>query len=391
MDKGGSDRTPFFSPETMAAQAMGRVDPETMAVVPPIHVSTTFIRDPDNRYSSGFAYGRADNQTVRELESVLQMLEGGEAALALGSGMSAAIAVFLSLPRGARVLAPRVMYWALRKWLANDASELGLQIEFVDLEDNAAVSRAAEPRCDLIWAETPSNPLWGVVDISALAEIAHRSGARLVVDSTCATPVLTQPLALGADIVMHSASKYINGHSDVVAGALVTRTKDELWDRIERIRASHGLLLGPFEAFLAMRGLRTLHLRVRASCATAMTLATSLSAHPFVAEVLYPGLTSHPGHQLATRQMNAGYGGMLSIRVRGGEDAAVATAANVRLWKRATSLGGVESLVEHRASVEGPNSPCPPDLLRLSCGIEQAQDLYFDLDQALRCGCAQIS
>ncbi|MDB5644021.1 MAG: aminotransferase class V-fold PLP-dependent enzyme [Hyphomicrobiales bacterium] len=378
-----------FGEESLAVQAMGVVDPQTHAVVPPIHISTTFIRDADNAYRSGFAYGRADNATVRELEAVLKMLEHGAASLAFGSGMSAALAVFLSLPRGARLLAPSVMYWALRRWLMNEATSHGLQVRFVNMEDLDAVRAAAQAGCDLIWVETPSNPLWGVVDLAAVAEVAHEAGARLAVDSTCATPVLTQPLLLGADIVMHSASKYINGHSDVVAGVLVTRTTDELWERIEKMRASHGMLLGPFEAFLVMRGLRTMHLRVRAACANALDLAHRFQSHPLVADVLYPGLATHPQHEIASRQMKGGFGGMLSVRVRGGEATAIATAAGVRLWKRATSLGGVESLLEHRASVEGAGSPCPDDLLRLSCGIELADDLYADLDAALRAGVAR--
>jgi cystathionine gamma-synthase len=386
----GDDEKMAYSRESLAAQAMGKVDAETRAVVPPIHISTTFLRDVDNEYSSGFAYGRADNATVRELENVLQMLEGGASALAFGSGMSAAIAVFLSLPSGAKVLAPNVMYWALRRWLLTEGSARhGLHVRFIDMEDLDAVRAAAASGCDLIWAESPSNPLWGVSDLAALADIAHAAGARLAVDSTSATPVLTQPLSLGADTVMHSASKYINGHSDVVAGALVTRTRDDFWTRIETLRSSHGMLLGPFEAFLVMRGLRTMHLRVRAACANALDLATRLSNHALVSHVLYPGLVSHPQHALAVRQMQGGFGGMLSIRVRGGASAAIATAAHVNLWKRATSLGGVESLLEHRASVEGAGTPCPDDLLRLSCGIELCDDLHADLDQALHAAAAR--
>ncbi len=215
------------------------------------------------------------------------------------------------------------------------------------------------------------------------AEIAHAAGARVAVDSTCASPVLTRPLALGADIVMHAATKYLNGHSDVVAGALATRRADEFWDRIKRVRTMQGMILGPLEAYLLIRGMRTLHLRVAQACIGAMDLATRLKEHAAVARVLYPGLASHPGHAIAARQMQGGFGGMLSIRVRGGEAAAIAAAANVSLWKRATSLGGVESLIEHRASIEGAGSPCPPDLLRLSTGIEDVDDLFGDLDRAL--------
>jgi cystathionine gamma-synthase len=235
----------------------------------------------------------------------------------------------------------------------------------------------------LVWIETPGNPLWTITDIAAVAEIAHGAGARLAVDSTVATPVFTQPLRLGADLVMHSATKYLNGHSDVIAGALATARPDAWWERIKTLRSQHGLILGPFEAWLLLRGMRTLDARVRAASESAVLLATWLRGHPGVAAVLYPGLPEHPGHAIAARQMS-GFGAMLSIRVKGGERAAIATAARVRLWNRATSLGGVESLLEHRASIEGRGSPCPPDLLRLSVGLEDAEDLFADLDQALR-------
>jgi cystathionine gamma-synthase len=225
--------------------------------------------------------------------------------------------------------------------------------------------------------------LWGISDIDGAARIAHAAGALLVVDSTCATPVFTRPLTLGADVVMHSATKYLNGHSDVLAGALCFAREDGLVSRVRRIRQSHGLILHPFEAFLLTRGLRTLHLRVRAAAANALELANRLSNHAAVSAVLYPGLPHHPGHEVARRQMPGGFGGMLSIRVRGGAAAAIAAAARVALWKRATSLGGVESLIEHRASIEGAGSPCPPDLLRLSAGIEDVEDLWRDIDRAL--------
>ena len=238
-------------------------------------------------------------------------------------------------------------------------------------------------RTRLIWLETPANPLWEISDIAAVAEIAHRAGARLAVDSTVATPVLTQPLALGADLVMHAATKYLNGHSDVIAGSLTTRVLDEPWARLRSVRAQQGGILGSFEAWLLLRGMRTLFVRVRHSCRSAQALAERLAQHPMVAEVLYPGLPSFAGHALAARQMRGGFGGMLSIRVRGGEAAAIATAARVALWKRATSLGGVESLIEHRASIEGPTSPVPRDLLRLSVGIEDPADLIADLEAAL--------
>ncbi|MGL4810663.1 MAG: trans-sulfuration enzyme family protein [Beijerinckiaceae bacterium] len=379
--KGG----PNWSARTLAAQAMGHVDETTRAIVPPIHVATTFLRDPDNGYSSGFIYGRPDNQTVREAEGVLAMLEKAPAAMLFSSGMAAATSVFLALKPGDHVIAPKVMYWALRAWLITDAAHWGLTTDFVDMTDTAAVRAAVRPgQTALIWAETPANPLWDVVDIGALAAIAHGAGAKLAVDSTVATPVFTQPATLGADIVMHAATKALNGHSDVIAGALACRQADDFWERISRNRKMLGCILGPFEAYLLMRGLRTLHLRVRAASANAMELAQRFSNHPAVHAVLYPGLESHPQHALAARQMQGGFSHMLSIRVRAGAQAAIATAAGVTLWKRATSLGGVESLIEHRASIEGQGTPCPDDLLRLSAGIEDVDDLYADLDAALR-------
>ncbi|UVC06743.1 aminotransferase class I/II-fold pyridoxal phosphate-dependent enzyme [Rhizobium sp. TH2] len=373
-----------WSKASLLAQALGKIDEASRAVTPPIHITSTFIRDPDNQYRSGNIYGRADNETVREVESILDMLEGAAASLVLGSGMSAATAVFLALAPGDHVVAPTVMYWALRNWLKSDATAWGLKVDFVDTDDLDAVRGAVKSgETKLVWIETPANPMWTVTDIAAVAEIAHAAGARLVVDSTVATPILTQPLSLGADIVMHSATKYLNGHSDAIAGALCTAREDEFWARIKRVRSMLGQILGPFEAFLLIRGMRTLDLRVRAMSAAAMTVAQHFAADPRVLEVLYPGLPTHAGHAVAARQMTGGFGGMLSVRVRAGEEAAIRTAANVKLWKRATSLGGVESLIEHRASIEGPGTPCPTDLLRLSVGLETPADLIADLEQAL--------
>lgn len=377
-----------WSPRSLAAQAMGKIDPLTKAVVPPIHVATTYIRDEDNGYSSGFIYGRPDNETVHEAQAVLAMLEEAKAgALLFGSGMAAATSVFQALSPGDHVVASKVMYWALRAWLLNEATRWGLTIDFVETDDLAALKAAVKPGVTkLVWVETPSNPLWTITDIAAAAEIAHKAGARLAVDSTCASPVHTRPLTLGADIVMHAATKVLNGHSDVVAGALCAREDDAFWNRIKTVRKGQGGILGPFEAYLLMRGMRTLHLRQERQSASALALAERLSAHPLVARVLYPGLPQHPGHDIAARQMENGFGYMLSVQVTGGETAAVKTAAHVELYKRATSLGGVESLIEHRASIEGAGSPCPTDLLRLSTGIEDLEDLYADLDQALRAG-----
>jgi len=378
-----ADKPESLKPRTIAAQALGAIEPATRAVAVPVHVSTTFIRDPDNQYRTGYSYGRPDNATVRQTEAVIAALEGAHEALLFGSGMAAATSVVLALPPGSRVLAPQVCYWGLRDWLVNEAPLFGYRVDLVDMSDLAAVRAALKPDTKLVWIETPANPLWTITDIAAVAGIAHAAGALLAIDSTAATPVFTRPLALGADIVMHSATKYLNGHSDVIAGALATARDDALWTRIRQVRAHHGAILGPFEAWLVLRGLRTLDIRVRAQAESAALLATRFANHQSVSAVLYPGLPSHPGHAVAARQMS-GFGGMLSIRVKAGERAAIDAAARVNLWKRATSLGGVESLIEHRASIEGANSPCPPYLLRLSVGLEDVDDLYADLDRALR-------
>jgi cystathionine gamma-synthase len=372
-----------LKPRTIAAQALGAIEPETRGVALPVHVSTTFIRDPDNQYRTGYSYGRPDNATVRQTEAVIAALEGAHEAMLFGSGMAAATSVVLALPPGSHVVAPQVCYWGLRDWLINEAPLFGYKVDLADMTSLEAIRAALKPGTKLIWIETPSNPLWGITDISGVAEIAHRAGAVLGIDSTAATPVFTQPLALGADIVMHSATKYLNGHSDVVAGALAARQDSPLWTRIRQVRGHHGAIIGPFEAWLLLRGLRTLEVRVKAATESAGILAQRFANHASVASVLYPGLPAHPGHAVAAKQMS-GFGGMLSIRVKAGERAAIDAAARVELWKRATSLGGVESLIEHRASIEGAGSPCPTDLLRLSVGLEDVDDLYNDLDRALR-------
>jgi len=374
-------------PETIAAQALGWIEEKTRAVAPPLHASSTFERDPDNQYRSGRNYARADNPAFDQPQQVLAALEQGEAAMLFASGMAAATAVMLSLSPGDHVVAPRVMYWSFRNWLMNFARGWGLDVELVDTSDTDAVRRAMRPgSTKLVWVETPANPLWDIVDIAAVAGIAHAAGARLAVDSTVATPVFTRPLALGADLVMHSATKYLNGHSDLVAGALVTAKNDEPWQRISGVRTQLGGILGSFESWLLLRGMRTLFPRVRTAAAGAQLLAESLQRNENVTEVLYPGLPGFKGHAVAARQMKGGFGAMLSIRLKGGEKAAIAAAARVEVWKRATTRGGGESLVEHRASVEGPDTPCPPDLLRLSVGLEDAGDLLDDLTQALRQG-----
>lgn len=377
------DQTKPVSLPTLAAQAFGDREPITKALVPPIHMSATFLRDADNRYPAGQVYGRSDNRSVQQTESLIASLEGAEEALLFGSGMAAATSVFLALDKPTHVIASKVMYWGFRSWL-REIGRYGHRVSFIETSDLKAVRDAILPgETGLFWIETPSNPLWTVTDISAVAEIAHGCGAVLCVNSTVATPILTRPLSLGADIVMHSATKYLNGHCDVVAGCLATARGGQLWDRIRKTRGQLGSAISGFDAWLLMRGMRTLDVRVRKQSQTAATLAARLVGHPAVSMVLYPGLEHHAGHEVALRQMIGGFGGMLSIRVKRGDEVAVAVAASVAIWKRATSFGGVESLIEHRASIEGEGSPCPGDLLRLSVGLEDADDLHLDLERAL--------
>lgn len=378
-----SAKPPFHS-ETLTAQGLGRVAEPYRDVVPPIHVSTTYERAADLKYPGGRVYARDHNPSYDQAEALVATLENAKAAMLFGSGQAAAAAVFQALAPGDVALVPRNMYWGFRKWLLEYMAPWGLGIEFYDnavTDDVLRRARALRPR--LIWVETPANPTWDVTDIAAVASVAREVGAQVAVDSTVATPLLTRPLDLGADIVMHSATKYLNGHSDVVAGVLATKADDASWQRMRYVRGSGGAILGAFEAWLLLRGMRTLHLRVAAACANAMAIARRFESHPAVGQVLYPGLPSHPGHEVARRQMAGGFGGMLSLRLKAGEAAAISFTGKLRVFKRATSLGSVESLAEHRASVEGPGTTCPPDLVRLSVGVEHVEDLVSDIEQAL--------
>jgi cystathionine gamma-synthase len=371
-------------PETLAAQGMGRVAEPYRDVVPPIHTATTYERGADGSYPGGRVYSRADNPTYDQAEALIAALEGAAGAMLFASGQAAAAAVFQSLAPGDCALAPRNMYWALRKWLLAFAVPWGLKVEFYEnasTDDLRVKARSLEPK--LIWIETPANPTWDITDIAAACDIARPIGALVAVDSTAATPLLTRPMELGADIVMHSATKYLNGHSDVIAGALAAARDDERWQAMRYIRGSGGAVLGSFEAWLLLRGMRTLHLRVAAACASAQAIAARFEKHPKLSHVLYPGLRVHPNHAVAARQMRGGFGAMMSLRLRDGEGAAKAFTARLGVFKRATSLGSVESLAEHRASVEGPDTTCPADLVRLSIGIEHADDLIADIEQAL--------
>lgn len=371
--------------ETRIAQGLHYIDPLTGGVVPNVQPSTTFARDDDYQLiAREHSYARDDNPTFLGAEAMLRELEGGKDALLFSSGMAAAMAVVQTLKPGDHIVAPKVMYWGLRNWLCEFCAQWGLGIDLFDANDPNGLEKAVRPGTTrLVWIESPCNPTWDIIDIAGSARIAHDAGAKLVVDSTVSTPVLTTPLQLGADIVMHSATKYLNGHGDVVAGALITAESDANWDAIRRVRADGGAILGSFEAWLLQRGMRTLFLRVRAASISALAIARHFAGHPKLVAVLYPGLESHPGHAIACQQMSGGYGGMLSLRVRGGATAALQVARRCQVFIRATSLGGVESLIEHRYSIEGANSPIPPDLLRLSIGIEATEDLIKDLEQAL--------
>lgn len=371
-------------PETLVAHGGSGVAEPYRDIVQPIHLATTFERAADGSYPGGRLYSRDQSPAYDGAEKLLAELEGGAQALLFASGMAAATAVLHALKPGDRLVAARSTYWAWRNWLRDFTSQWGIELELYTNSDlHELESQLDAAPTQLLWIETPANPTWEITDIVAAAALAKASGAKVVVDSTIATPVFTRPIELGADIVLHSATKYLNGHSDVVAGALITRDTDDFWLRIRKARNLGGAVLGPFEAWLLQRGLRTLFLRVRTAAGNAEKIANFLDAHPAVVEVLYPGLPGNAGHEVAARQMQGGFGAMLSVRIAGGESRARAVAGRLKLFRQATSLGAVESLVEHRASVEGAGTLVPDDLLRLSIGIEYADDLIADLMQAL--------
>lgn len=368
--------------ETLAVHAGARPDPATGALAPPLHLATTFQHGPAGERVAGYQYQREGNPAQDALEVALTSLEGGAGALAFATGMAAIDGLLQSLPPGSHVLLPTDCYAGLRALARDVLPGRGIEATAVDMTEPAGVRAALRPNTRLLWAETPSNPCLEVTDIAAIAAIARGHGALLAVDSTFATPVLQQPLRAGADIVMHSLTKYVGGHSDVMGGALVFAGTGELHAAVAHRRHLTGATLAPFNAWLLLRGLRSLPARMHWHCRNAMAVARFLAGQPQIASVLYPGLPEHRGHAVAARQMRA-FGGMLSIRLRGGRDAALAVAAALRLFTNATSLGGAESLVEHRASIEGEVPASPPDLLRLSIGLEHADDLVADLAQAL--------
>jgi len=370
--------------ETLAVHAGREPDPATGALREPIHLATTFERGPDGNYPHGYSYSRSGNPNRSALEQAVAALEGGHDAVAFASGSAATLAVFTLAASGGRVVCSSDCYHGTAKQLREILPRWGGSVEFVDTTDLDATRRALQPGATLLWVETPSNPLLRVSDLAALAELAHARGAVLGCDNTFASPVLQQPLALGADLVMHSTTKYLGGHSDVLGGILVAREAGSLLERLRDFQGTGGGVPSPFDCWLLLRSLPTLPLRVRQQAANALAVARFLATDQRVGRVHYPGLESHPGHALAGRQMLGGYGAVVSFQVPGEAPQALAVAARTKLFTRATSLGGVESLIEHRASVEGPLSRTPPNLLRMSIGLEHEADLIADLDQALR-------
>lgn len=368
--------------ETLAVHAGHSVDAATGAVTEAIQLSTTYERDIDGGYSRGFIYSRNHNPNRNGLEAALAALEGGAAGAAFGSGLAAVTAVFQGLSPGDHVIAPNDIYHGTANVLKHLFAKWGVTASFVDMTDLDQVRAALTPSTKMVWIETPSNPLLQCVDIAAIAEIAHKHGARAIADNTFASPVLQQPLALGCDMVMHATTKYLGGRSDVLGGAVVSRLDDESFAQLRQAQLFGGAVPSPFDCWLVMRSLPTLPYRMQAHCANALKVAEFLAQHAKVSIVHYPGLPGNRFHALAKRQMS-GFGGMLSFEVKGGKDAAMTLAAHVEIFTRATSLGGVESLIEHRASIEGPTSKTPQGLLRVSVGLEHADDLIDDLASAL--------
>jgi len=380
-----SNRLKGLHQATLAAHAGGAVDHANGGVVPPVHLSTTFARDTDYApHDSGAIYLRSHSDNTKIAEDLLSGLEQAADSLLFPSGMAAIAAAFRTVPNGASILVQSQIYWGTIHWIRAFCARRDITLHEVEASDLDAFTAACTAhRPVLAWVETPSNPWLRIIDIEGAAQAAHAVGATLIVDSTAASPVLSQPLRHGADIVMHSATKGINGHSDVLAGALCTAdAHSDMWRAIVEDRNTAGAVLGPMEAWLLTRGMRTLPLRMREMSRNAMGLATYLSDHPSVETVMYPGLASHPGHDLATRQMSGGFGGLLSFVVKGGAPEALRAVGRLHLFHRATSLGGVESLVEHRHTIE-PDTGIPEGLLRLSVGIEAVEDLRDDLAQAL--------
>lgn len=370
-----------MKPETTAIHALNLVKSATGDVTMPISLSTTFLRGEDGGYPGGYMYSRTSNPNRAALENVLTALEFGEDSCAFSSGNTAGMAIFQALTPGSHIIAPDDMYWGFKKQLQTMFGEI-LTFDFIDLTELAEVEKYIKPNTVMIWAETPSNPLLKITDIEGLANICKKRQLKLAIDSTFASPILQNPILLGADLVMHSTTKYIGGHSDVLGGSLTTAKKDELWEKIKNVQQVGGAVPSPFDCFLLLRSIKTLAYRVNGHCTNALKLAQYLAQHPKVEDVYYPGLSSHAQHELAKKQMKD-FGGMLSILVKGGDVEARRIVNAVKVFAQATSLGGVESLIEHRASVEGPHTKTPQNLIRISVGLEHVDDLIADLAQAM--------
>ena len=369
--------------ETQSIHATNLVDENAGAIATPIFLSTTFAREADGSYPKGHMYSRNSNPNRDALEKGLAILEGGAKAFAFGSGLAAVSAVFQCMKSGDHVLMPAVGYYASMKLAEEIMGPWGLQMSQVDMEDLDAIKAAIQPNTKLIWVETPANPLLGISDIQAICTLAHSYGIFVGVDNTIATPILQNPISLGADIVMHATTKYIGGHSDVLGGAIIMREENDWSARLKRVQILMGATQNPLDCYLLARGLKTLPLRMREHSASALTLAQKLEKHIAIEKVHYPGLISHPQHELAKRQMPNGFSGMISIQIKGDEANARKVASKLKLFQQATSLGGVESLVEHRRSIEGPDSKTPGNLLRLSIGLEHVDDLWEDLNSCI--------
>ena len=370
--------------ETLAVHAGRKAEAGARDVTPAIHLSTTFKKAEDGSTPGGYLYGRTNNPNRESLEKALALMEdGGAVALSFSSGSAATLAVFHSLSPGDHVISPEDAYYGTNVILKNHLASWGLEASFLDMRDLGAIERAVTPRTKVIWTETPSNPLLNITDLRGVAAIAQKAGAILVCDNTWGTPLLQSPLQLGAEIVMHSVTKYLSGHSDVLSGALIFRKADAMFEKARNFQHDGGAVPSPFECWLTLRGLQSFPYRVRAHSDNAMRVAQFLDKEPKIEAVHYPGLPSHPGHKIAASQMSA-FGGMLSIQVKGGQAEAFRLAGGVRLFTHATSLGGPHSLIEHRASVEGPATKSPPNVLRLSIVLEHPDDLIEDLQQALK-------
>lgn len=384
LDSAGSSADRSLRLETIAARSGRSIDPQTGAVTLPIHLATTFGREPDGSYPNGFVYGRLANPNRQALERAIADLEGGADAAAFSSGMAAVTAVAQTLRPGDRILVPEDCYHGTIAMLDQVMGPWGLGLVPVAMTDPRAVATALanEPAIQLVWLETPSNPRLDITDLAAIVQAAHAVGVRCLCDNTWATPILQRPIALGVDWVLHSSTKYLSGHSDVTGGVVVAAQADEPFDRLRQIQQLAGAVPSPFDCWLILRSLQTLAVRMAAHCAGARQVAEFLAHHRAIDQVLYPGLASHPGHTIARSQM-ADFGGMISVLVQGDRSRALAVAGHCQLLTRATSLGGTESLIEHRASLEGPTSRTPDNLLRLSIGLEHPDDLIADLSQAL--------